>query len=310
MNMSKFICVSTLMVSLIVTLGVVAQGDPVYRQNHFNAMMLNPAHAGSNTYSDVSVLALNQWVGMPGAPRTYTVSGNFKILENAGLGVAVLGDQYGPVNVTNADVNLAYHLKLNKKYKLSMAIRGSIYSANVGLTDLTIINSNDPYFQSNLSTGLSGNAGWGALLYSNKFYVGVSQPRLVRRAFSDRNMNDFVDSQFGLISYMGGNFNLNRNVIFRPYIVSRYLKNTPYNFDMNAILNFNKKIDFGLTYQLLSGAGLIFGVDFGNLYLGYAYTYPMNDLRRASFQSHEVSIRFKFNDTKTSMSQSPRFFMN
>jgi type IX secretion system PorP/SprF family membrane protein len=298
------------MVSLIVTLGVVAQGDPVYRQNHFNAMMLNPAHAGSNTYSDVSVLALNQWVGMPGAPRTYTVSGNFKILENAGLGVAVLGDQYGPVNVTNADVNLAYHLKLNKKYKLSMAIRGSIYSANVGLTDLTIINSNDPYFQSNLSTGLSGNAGWGALLYSNKFYVGVSQPRLVRRAFSDRNMNDFVDSQFGLISYMGGNFNLNRNVIFRPYIVSRYLKNTPYNFDMNAILNFNKKIDFGLTYQLLSGAGLIFGVDFGNLYLGYAYTYPMNDLRRASFQSHEVSIRFKFNDTKTSMSQSPRFFMN
>ena len=308
--MSKFICVSTLMVSLIVTLGVVAQGDPVYRQNHFNAMMLNPAHAGSNTYSDVSVLALNQWVGMPGAPRTYTVSGNFKILENAGLGVAVLGDQYGPVNVTNADVNLAYHLKLNKKYKLSMAIRGSIYSANVGLTDLTIINSNDPYFQSNLSTGLSGNAGWGALLYSNKFYVGVSQPRLVRRAFSDRNMNDFVDSQFGLISYMGGNFNLNRNVIFRPYIVSRYLKNTPYNFDMNAILNFNKKIDFGLTYQLLSGAGLIFGVDFGNLYLGYAYTYPMNDLRRASFQSHEVSIRFKFNDTKTSMSQSPRFFMN
>jgi type IX secretion system PorP/SprF family membrane protein len=273
--------------------------------------MLNPAHAGSNTYSDVSVLALNQWIGVPGAPRTYTVSGNFKVLKNVGLGVAVLGDQYGPVNVTNSDLNLAYHLKLTKKFKLSMAIRGSIYSANVGLTDLTIINQNDPYFQSNLSSGLSGNAGWGALLYSNKFYLGVSQPRVVKRSFIDRNMEDFVDSDFGLIAYMGGNFSLNDNVLFRPNIVSRYLKNTPYNFDVNAIFNFNEVIDFGLSYQLLSGAGFIFGIDFGKkLYLGYAYIYPMSDIRRVSYQSHELSIRFKFNDSKTSKSQSPRFFMN
>lgn len=46
--------------SIILTLGVVLVSfnsqaqDPNYRQNQFNALMLNPAQAGANSYNDIT----------------------------------------------------------------------------------------------------------------------------------------------------------------------------------------------------------------------------------------------------------------
>jgi hypothetical protein len=88
------------------------------------------------------------------------------------------------------------------------------------------------------------------------------------------------------------------------------LKNTPFNFDVNTIFTFVNTIDFGVTYQLNSGIGAILGVDIKKrFYIGYSYSYPLNSLSRGTFQSHELSLRFKFNN-KDTKAQSPRFFMN
>lgn len=287
-----------------------AQGDPSYRQNQFNALMLNPAQAGANNYADVSLLALNQWVGVPGAPKTFTVSGNFNFIKNFGIGVALLGDESGPVKLTKGEVNLAYHLKLTKKLKFSLGLRGSIGNTRLNLTDLTIINPNDTYFQSNIQSGLNINAGFGGLLYSDKFYLGFSQPKIASMRFQDRDMTDFVDSHKGFLAYVGGNLPLSSSLSFRPNVVVRYLNNTPLNIDANAIFTINKIIDLGATYQLNSGVGCILGLEVSKrFYLGYSYTYPLSSLNKVAFQSHELGLRFKFNDHVVK-AQSPRFFMN
>jgi hypothetical protein len=56
---------------------VASQTDPGYKLYRFNALVLNPAQAGANEYSDVSVLGAQYWVGVPGAPQTASASGNF-----------------------------------------------------------------------------------------------------------------------------------------------------------------------------------------------------------------------------------------
>ena len=89
-----------------------AQNVPGFRQYRFNALVLNPAQAGANDFSDVSVMGTQYWLGMPGAPQTGTISGNFKVFDNFGVGAAVIADQTGPVNSTNLDLMGAYHLKL------------------------------------------------------------------------------------------------------------------------------------------------------------------------------------------------------
>ena len=145
---------------------VTAQTVPGFRQYRFNALVLNPAQAGANDFSDVSVMGTQYWVGMPGAPQTGTISGNFKVFDNFGVGAAVIADQTGPVNSTNIDLMGAYHLKLGQKWKLSAGLKLSAINHSVVTSELATYTSNDPDMMENLSTGLSYNAGFGFLAYS------------------------------------------------------------------------------------------------------------------------------------------------
>ena len=83
-----------------ISVNVIAQADPSYRNNQFNILMLNPAQSGANSYNDVSVLASKSLVGFTGAPRTLTASGSFRILDNVGLGLTAVNDQIGPMITT------------------------------------------------------------------------------------------------------------------------------------------------------------------------------------------------------------------
>ena len=64
-----------------------AQQDPMYTQYNFNTQTINPAYAGTWESMGFLVLGRNQWVGMPGAPNTYTFSMQSPTRnENVGLG--------------------------------------------------------------------------------------------------------------------------------------------------------------------------------------------------------------------------------
>jgi len=299
---------------IIAALGIVVASfqafgqDPNYRQNQFNALMLNPAQAGANSYSDISTLANAQWGGFKGAPKTMTLSGNFNILKNFGLGVSLLQDELGPVSNTQFAISGAYHLKLNEKWRLSLGIRGIAGNLNVNLTDLNTTVPMDPDMLSNLTTGLTFNGGWGALLYHKNFYLGVAQPRVAETIFKNRVTNLYVDAKGGYLGYIGGNFKLSPTVQFRPNVVARYMKNLPWTVDMNAIFTHKIGLDFGVSYQLKSAVGAIVGYDINSrFYLGYSYTFPTSRLNQVTVQSHEIALRYRFNNN-TSRCQGPRFF--
>ncbi len=300
--------------NIILTFGVMLVGyqaqaqDPNYRQNQFNALMLNPAQAGANSYNDISTLANTQWTGLRGAPKTMTLSGNFNILKNFGLGVSLLQDELGPVKSTQFAVNGAYHLKLNQNWRLSAGIRAIAGNTTVNLLDLNTNVPMDPDMLSNMSTGLQFNAGFGFLLYHKNFYLGFSQPRVGDTYFQDRDMGLYVDTKGGYVGYMGGNIKLGSAWTLRPNAVARQMKGLPLTLDMNMIVTHKIGFDFGLSYQLNSAIGGILGYDFGNkFYLGYAYSFPLSSLNTVAIQSHEIALRYKFNNN-ASRCQGPRFF--
>ena len=71
LNINK---VQTFLLFLLTVNMVYAQQDPNFTQYHFNTQTFNPAYAGTWKSMGFLVLGRNQWVGMEGAPQTYTFS--------------------------------------------------------------------------------------------------------------------------------------------------------------------------------------------------------------------------------------------
>jgi uncharacterized protein YebE (UPF0316 family) len=91
--------------------------------------------------------------------------------------------------------------------------------------------------------------------------------------------------------------------------VYRQIKGTPLNLEANSIFTFNKTYDFGISYQYKSSVGAIAGMQIKEyLYLGYAYSYPINELNRVTMQSHEVALRYRFLN-KSERATNPRYFL-
>lgn len=299
-----FVCI----VSLAINNSISAQVDPSYRQYRFNALVLNPAHAGSNEYSDVSVLGSQYWVGMPGAPQTATISGNFKVMDNFGIGATVVADESGPVHSTNVSLVGAYHLKLSNKWKFSTGLKLSAINHNVLTSELQTSQSSDPDMQENLSTGLSFNAGFGFLVYSKKLYFGFSKPRVGNLRFNRMDMGAYIDKKSGYIAYSGADLKISETVEFRPSVMALFGHGGPLSLDMNAVFTMNNLLDLGVTYNFKGSVGAIIGLNIQDkLYIGYSYVYPMNRMNTVSIQSHELGLRLKFGKVKKS-GDSPRFF--
>ena len=288
---------------------VSAQGDPNFRQNQLNVLQLNPAQAGAGVHSEIICYAANQWINMPGAPKTYLTSANFNVLNNFGIGATLMGDQYGPVNMSKGEISLAYHLKLNEKWKFGVGMKMGVTYTTVNLGELTIIDPNDPYMVGTLRSGINWNAGFGGLLYSKRFYLGYAMPNVSKTSFLNHDMTLFVDTKFGHIAYIGGTVPLSEKVDLRPNLVYRQIKGTPLNVEANTIFTFDKKYDFGLTFQYNASVGAIAGMQIRDyLYLGYAYSYPINQLNRVTMQSHEIALRYRILN-KCERTTNPRYFI-
>lgn len=286
-----------------------AQSDPSFRQNQFNAIILNPAQTGAVERNQLTVHGINSWVGIQGAPKTLSATGNFNVSDQMGLGFVAVNDEIGPVKTSRIGVSGAYHLKLNRKWVASVGLSAMMSNVSVDLTSLNTTIVNDPHMQSVLNSGTQLRAGLGGLVYSKNFYFGISQPLIGKVSFTNVNMDQFVHSS-SFVAYTGGVIDLKKDWQFRPNLVYRYVKSFPAYLDFTSVFTYDKRIDFGLTYQLNGGAGALFGVELDNgLYVGYAYTYPTTKLNRASAQSHELALRVNFGKSKKTFGfRNPRFF--
>jgi len=298
----------------ILSLGIISlekaqsQTNPSFRQYRFNALALNPAQAGSNEYSDVSVVGTQYWVGMPGAPKTTTVSGNIRVFDNFGVGATFISDQTGPAQSTSFNILGAYHLKISNNWKISAGLKISAMNHSVITSELSTSTANDPDMMNNMTSGLSFNAGFGFLAYSKKLYVGFSLPRAASLRFNRMDMSNFLDKKGGYISYAGVNLDLGKNLELRPSVMAVFGYGGSLSLDINAVFTAKKLLDFGMTYHLKGSVGAIVGVNIKDrFYIGYSYAYPLNALNKVSIQSHELALRLKFNKAVRT-ADSPRFF--
>jgi type IX secretion system PorP/SprF family membrane protein len=299
-------------IALLLILGSVgvfsAQSDPNYRRNQFSSLLLNPAQAGANGYDEVSVIASKSMVGFTGAPSTYSALANFKLMDNLGLGISGFNDKLGPINTTRLSVDLAYHIKLTSAWKMSIGLRAMGNATNIDLPSLLTTQELDPHMAYQLSSGNKLDAGWGLLVYHKKAYVGISQPRLMKSKFVNATMTDYVEAK-GFVAYAGGDLPLNTKISVRPVVMFRSIKGLPKMLDFASTFTYNSLFDLGFNFQVGSNIGFLAGYELNKkLYFGYSYSYPINGVNRVSSQAHELMLRLKLNDKKSTKFSGPRYF--
>jgi hypothetical protein len=122
------------------------------------------------------------------------------------------------------------------------------------------------------------------------------------------DMSTFVDDKGGYLAYGGGVFKINEQFELRPSLLGLFGYGGPAVIDLNVVSTIKNLIDVGLTYQWKGNVGAILGINIQDkLFVGYSYSYPVNNMNRVSIQSHEIALRLKFNK-KINSADSPRFF--
>ncbi|MGB2684719.1 MAG: type IX secretion system membrane protein PorP/SprF, partial [Olleya sp.] len=270
--------------------------------------VVNPAYAGSTDGVAIGALYRSQWVGLEGAPTTGTLTLHSPVGKNVGLGLSLISDEVGPVSETNAYVDFSYTIPVGTKTKLAFGLKAGATFHDIGLTQLDLIDANDPFFSENINE-VTPNIGAGLYFYKpSKFYISASMPNILNSVHLDANgfkIGSETQHFFGAAGYV---FDLSENFKLKPHALAKVAFDAPVSFDVNLNLFMYDFVEVGAGYRLDdSFSGMINFLVAPNLRIGYAYDSIQSQLDVVTNSSHEIFINFDINLPRK-VSRSPRYF--
>ena len=287
-----------------------AQQDPHYTQYMYNMNVINPAYAGSKENLSIGMLYRKQWVDIEDAPTTFTLSGHSPVGKNVGLGLSVISDKIGPVEENNIYGDFSYTLNLGGEHKLALGLKAGVTLHKVGLFSNiynTLPQPNDPAFSEDTNNSYF-NLGTGLFYYTDKYYVALSVPNMMKSKHLDFNGREFGSEESHYFLTGGHVFDLTDNIKFKPFFMAKSAFNAPTSLDVSTNFLFNQKFEAGLTYRLDDSFGAMVNYAITpSLKIGYAYDHIVSDLNITTPASHEFILLFDLNFPKK-VSSSPRFF--
>jgi type IX secretion system PorP/SprF family membrane protein len=302
------IFLATLLV-LITYVDVIAQQNPHYTQYMYNMNVINPAYAGSKESISFGALYRKQWVNIEDAPTSFTFFGHAPTAKNVGLGLSFISDKIGPVTEQNVYGDFSYTLKLDDTHRLALGIKAGVSFHKVGLRDIqsTLPDPSEGIFGEDINDA-SLNLGAGAFYYTDKYYVALSVPNLMKSAHLDYNGREYGSDVSHYFLTAGYVFDINYYLKFKPSFMLKSAFNVSPSLDVNANFLYIDKIEVGASYRLEDSVGGM--VNFAitpELRIGYAYDHIVSSLKLTSPSSHEVIILYDL-FTPKKVSRSPRFF--
>lgn len=335
-NLKNRLAALLLVGALSVSYQTFAQQEAMFSQYMFNTLAINPAYAGSRDVLSLTALGRYQWVGVEGAPKTFTFSMDTPIKnEKMGLGLQVTRDEVGLQKNTGVYATYSYRIKVGPRSTLSFGVQGGATNVRWALSDAqNLSNPNDYVFLgANDQNNILPNVGGGIYLSNDKGYIGISCPQIMQNAISKFTPVDGKSSvgktqrhYFAMMGFVMGKGSFK----IKPSTMVRYTQGAPLGFDGNVNFWIKDKISFGVSGRISQFQTM--GQDSKNLFdaaigmmelqltpqfkLGYAYDFTANKLndesktglsRFLSIPTHEVLLRYEFGFGKNKI-LTPRYF--
>ena len=294
---------------------LLSQQSPSFSQFSFDSYLINPAIAGSEGYTTISLVAREQWVRISGTPKTHAINFQTRIFNKSykpthnrvrrrqvkllrggkvGIGFNLIDDRAGVFNRTSLKFAYAFHIvRLRAQYSFGLGMSISQLKINFNKVRLEDSEDNSIY-------------GSSASIYTPDFNLGFNYLKdNLFAGFSIDNIMKVVSFGYGsknnstqrLLNLLGGiTFDISRDLQMEP---SLYLKSddlTAFQGEINLKLIFEKNYWAACTYRTLKSTSIQFGFKINRFYFGYAYDYNFIALQMNSFGTHELMLALKLGD--------------
>jgi len=296
---------------LVMATTAFAQQDPLFSQYMFNKLALNPAYAGSRESLSVDVLNRYQWVGIDGAPKTLSASVHTPLRNpHIGLGLNVYHDNIGNSIYEGALATFAYRI-IFPEGKLAFGLQAGIKHVDFDWSQMMVIDPEDQMFLGQQKNQAVPDANFGVYYYTNRYFVGFSSKQLLQNQMGEVVINgrtEFTKLLRHFYGIAGAAFPLSDNVVFRPSMLVKFVKDAPPQLDLNASFLLANTFWVGASYRTEKAVSLMTEFNLThNLRLGYSYDIWFNELRSENKGSHEIRLGLDL-DVFQSRMHTPRYF--
>ena len=273
------------------------QQTPQYTQNIFNLFGLHPAIAGTKECIDMRIGYRTQWVGFEGAPKT--AFANFHTTLNRknkghlrtrhGIGANVETDHYGPFGVTRLYGAYAFHVPVNHKLRFSMGLYAGIMQYRVDANKMTLTNYNDNAVIGG-SVFIYPDVIPGVWLYSKNFFAGLTVRQIlhnkIKKVTNDSHLRyHYIASAGKVLEFGKKEFNL------IPSVTVKFASVSAPALDLNLLMDFPGRFQFGLTYRNTDAACAMARVYLLRYFsLGYSFDFTTSKIKLGSSNTHEIIL--------------------
>jgi type IX secretion system PorP/SprF family membrane protein len=300
----------------------------LYDQYLYNKFMINPAHAGSDGFTSLNMTAREQWLGYTGAPRTYSLSFQTRVLKRGyklsknffnqtvytpkkngrvGFGGYIFSDRNGYIQRTGFEAAYSYHLWIKNYTQLSFGLAFTGYHFIINATEQSFTDPNEPWLNdSNLRRGIFvPDFDFGVYLLNPHFDFGFSILQILGAAakIGDNAYKNYrMDRHF--YTFGSYNFNITNKIEIEPSTLFKISEQLKPQIDMGLTISYDEKVWAGVTYR--TGGSLISNIRFRYLpqgtkwtalYFGYAFDFTLSEMQKATFGTHELTLALKLGDS-------------
>jgi type IX secretion system PorP/SprF family membrane protein len=293
---------------------------PLYSQYLYNRFLINPAVAGSDGYSSLNLTAREQWVGYSGAPRTFSFSGQTRILKRGhvirsrgsdrtvfrpqtdgkvGFGGYVFSDRNGLIRRTGFQASYAYHMWVQSNTQVSMGLAFTGYHFKIDEDEIRFEDPNDPWMNNELRRGIFvPDADFGIYVLNPSFSLGISTQQLFGAAAkigSEGYRSFSMDRHY----YLFGTYSFTpaSKMELQPSALVMMSEQLKPMADIGLTYIYDNKFWTGLSYRTSKAIITNFGVNYSNMYIGYAFDFTLQEIQRVTYGTHELTFAIKFGDS-------------
>ena len=307
--MKRFNILATLLI-MCSAATVYAQQAPMYSQYMFNMMNINPAYAGIREVGNVNVLLRKQWDNLPGAPTSGSVSYDQRVKDkNVGFGAQVYYDRIGIEKTTGVQGYYSYSAP-SKNATLNLGLSMGMLNYSVNYNHTNPFDQGDPGLQTRIN-GYLPTAGVGALLETERWYVGVSAPALLKTKLSadGQAVIKKAGAEGHYFITTGYLFSVSDEVVLKPSLLIKSVSGAPLQYDLNMNAWFGDIVCVGASYRTQDAVvGLVQLQLTPQIRFGYAFDYTTSNLSNYNRGTHEFMFRYELGKQESKKIHSTRYY--
>lgn len=279
---------------------VFAQQLSFSSQYYTNQFVVNPALTGNGSTINAFITHRSQWVSVPGAPQTSYITADGPLdAKNLGLGIKFYTYTTDILSRMGAFATYSYKIKVNETSNLSFGLAMGMLDNKINYSKAQVTDVNDPFLLQQQQSKAIFSADFGVAYTMKGLEVGFAVPQVLANKVRFGNLTG-PDTYYNLQRHYQGTIKYTLDIVkdkgitAYPLIMFRSVKGAPFQFDVNAVVDWKKTGWVGITYHSSYALAISAGIRYKNLSLGYAYDLGMSKIKTYTGRSTEFLLGYSF----------------